>query len=78
MDGKKQTSWQSADYSLNFNANDDEFNFDNTDNLSNANDNNFPQEQVLKPALLFCASYAKIVLCHQFAFQKISIKEHIS
>ena len=39
-DGKKQISWQSADYSLNFNANDDDFNFDNTDNLSGANDNN--------------------------------------
>ncbi len=31
--------WQSSDYSLNFNANDDNANFDNRDNLSNANDN---------------------------------------
>ena len=30
---------QSVDYSLNFKANDDKLDFDNTDNLANANDN---------------------------------------
>ena len=39
MDGKRQKFWQSADYSLNFKANDDKLDFDNTDNLANANDN---------------------------------------
>ena len=38
-DGKRQISWQSADYSLNFKANADRLSFDNTDNLANANDN---------------------------------------
>ena len=38
-DGKRQISWQSADYSLNFKANDDKLDFNNTDNLANANDN---------------------------------------
>jgi len=38
-DGKGQISWQSTDYSLNFKANDDKLDFDNTDNLANANDN---------------------------------------
>ena len=38
-DGKRQILWQSADYSLNFKANDDKLAFSNTDNLANANDN---------------------------------------
>jgi len=37
-DGKRRISWQSVN-SLNFKANDDKLNFDNTDNLANANDN---------------------------------------
>jgi len=36
---KKTKLWQSADYSLNFKANDDKLDFDNTDNLADANDN---------------------------------------
>lgn len=36
---ERTNSWQSAEYSLNFKANDDNLNFDNTDNLANANDN---------------------------------------
>jgi len=39
LDGKGQIFWQSADYSLNFKANDDKLDFNNTDNLANANDN---------------------------------------
>ena len=36
---ERTNSWQSADYSLYFKANDDKLNFDNTDYLANANDN---------------------------------------
>ena len=32
-------TWQSSDYSLNWNVNDDEFKFDNQSNLENANGN---------------------------------------
>jgi len=37
-DGKRQISWQAADDSLYFKANDDKLNFDNRVNLANAND----------------------------------------
>ncbi len=40
MEGGRHIFWQSSEYSLNFNANDDNANFDNRTNLSNANDNN--------------------------------------
>lgn len=36
---KRTNSWQSPGYSLCFKANDDKLDFDNTDNLTNANDN---------------------------------------
>ena len=37
--GNKTVEWQSAGYSLYFNANDDNANFDNRSNLGNANGN---------------------------------------
>lgn len=39
LDGKRQIFWQSSDHSLNFKANDDKLDFDNTDNRANAYDN---------------------------------------
>ena len=38
LDGKEQNSWQSSNYSLYFKANDDRLNFDDADDLVNAND----------------------------------------